>query len=152
MAVCYSWFTPAVAGRSASSLLATPALRTAESEITMPRRANLIPVERKDIPEFKTESEEAKFWATHDLGPGLEAEMRPDFDPNLPPPDEVRTHLVERQRDRSERTQPVPIRFDADVLTRLRALAARKHTGYQTLLKTFVTERLYEEEKREGLV
>ena len=42
---------------------------------------------------------------------------------------------------------------DADVLTRLRALAARrKNTGYQTLLKTFVAERLYEEEKREGLV
>jgi hypothetical protein len=44
------------------------------------------------------------------------------------------------------------IRFDADMLTRLRALAARRNTGYQTLLKTFVAERLYEEEKREGLV
>ena len=118
----------------------------------MPRRTDLIPVERQDIPEFATEDEEAKFWATHDLGPHLAAEMRPDFDPDLPSPEQVRKHLVERQRDRAERTQPVPIRFDADVLARLRALAARRNTGYQTLLKTFVAERLYEEEKREGLV
>lgn len=33
-----------------------------------------------------------------------------------------------------------------------KAVAARQYIGYQTLLKQFVTERLYEEEKREGLV
>ena len=31
-------------------------------------------------------------------------------------------------------------------------LAARRNTGYQTLLKEFVVERLYEEEKREGII
>ena len=36
--------------------------------------------------------------------------------------------------------------------SRLRVLAARKHMRYQTLLKQFVVERLYEEEKRQGLV
>jgi hypothetical protein len=30
----------------------------------------------------------------------------------------------------------------------LKALAASRNVGYQTLLKTFVQERLYEEEKR----
>ena len=35
---------------------------------------------------------------------------------------------------------------------RLRRLAEKKGTKYQTLLKTFVQERLYEEEKREGLI
>jgi hypothetical protein len=44
------------------------------------------------------------------------------------------------------------VRFDEDVLKRLRALARKKGKGYQTLLKEFVVERLYEEEKREGLV
>ena len=29
---------------------------------------------------------------------------------------------------------------------------AGRHKGYQTLLKEFVMERLYEEEKREGLL
>ena len=44
------------------------------------------------------------------------------------------------------------IGFDPDVLKRLQALAKKKGKGYQTLLKEFVLERLYEEEKREGLV
>ena len=43
-------------------------------------------------------------------------------------------------------------RVHADALQRLRALARKKGKGYQTLLKEFVIERLYEEEKREGLV
>ena len=38
-----------------------------------------------------------------------------------------------------------------DVVTRAKALAAKRHTGYQTMLKEFVIERLYEEEKRAGL-
>jgi hypothetical protein len=37
-------------------------------------------------------------------------------------------------------------------LRRLKTLAERRDKGYQTLLKEFVVERLYEEEKREGLV
>ena len=98
-----------------------------------------------------SEPEEQEFWTTHTFGPRLRAEMRPDFDPELPLPEEVRAHIEER-RARTERTQPIPIRFDADVLRRLRALAARKGTGYQTLLKMFVVERLYEEERREGIV
>ncbi len=44
------------------------------------------------------------------------------------------------------------MRFDEFTLKRLRVLAARRNTGYQTLLKEFVVERLYEEEKREGLI
>jgi hypothetical protein len=34
----------------------------------------------------------------------------------------------------------------------MKALAHRRHKGYQTQLKEFVVERLYEEEKREGLI
>jgi hypothetical protein len=43
-------------------------------------------------------------------------------------------------------------RFDEDTLRRAKTLARIRHIGYQTLLKQFVLERLYEEEKREGLV
>jgi predicted DNA binding CopG/RHH family protein len=49
------------------------------------------------------------------------------------------------------RTVPISLRFEEDTLERLKRLAERKGIGYQTLLKTFVTERLYEEEKREGV-
>jgi hypothetical protein len=53
---------------------------------------------------------------------------------------------------RHGRTMPIAVRFDASTLERLRALAARRNKGYQTLLKEFVVERLYEEEKREGII
>ncbi len=47
---------------------------------------------------------------------------------------------------------PVSVRLENDILHRLRVLATRKGMGYQTLLKQLLVERLYEEEKREGLV
>jgi hypothetical protein len=55
-------------------------------------------------------------------------------------------------KDGPGRTTPIAIRFDRFTLKRLRALAASRNTGYQTLLKEFVIERLYEEEKREGII
>jgi hypothetical protein len=53
---------------------------------------------------------------------------------------------------RPARTTPIAIRFDQFTLQRLKSLAAARNTGYQTLLKEFVVERLYEEEKREGII
>ncbi len=53
---------------------------------------------------------------------------------------------------RPGRTSPIAIRFDRFTLYRLKALAALHNTGYQTLLKEFVVERLYEEEKRAGII
>lgn len=53
---------------------------------------------------------------------------------------------------RPSRTTPIAIRFDQFTLTRLKSLAAARNVGYQTLLKEFVIERLYEEEKRAGII
>jgi hypothetical protein len=53
----------------------------------------------------------------------------------------------EEERPRP-RTKPINVRFDDFTLGRLKALAGTRNVGYQTLLKTFVQERLYEEEKR----
>jgi hypothetical protein len=53
---------------------------------------------------------------------------------------------------RPGRTTPIAVRFDRFTIERLKALAALRNTGYQTLLKEFVIERLYEEEKREGII
>jgi len=103
------------------------------------------PVERwSDVPAFANEREEHEFWATHELaGEALES-MREGGPEWLPPPEAFR-----RLRPR---TRPVSVRLDEDILRRLKALAAKKHKGYQSLLKEFVVERLYEEEKREGLI
>jgi predicted DNA binding CopG/RHH family protein len=57
-----------------------------------------------------------------------------------------------RSEEVNPRTTPVAIRFDQLTLARLKALAALRNTGYQTLLKEFVVERLYEEEKRAGII
>lgn len=91
-----------------------------------------------DIPAFHTEAEEHAFWAEHELSDQLWEQAEPFTADELPPPRSL--------------TKPVAIRLDAHTLERIQALARKRHKGYQTLLKEFVTERLYEEEKRDGLL
>jgi hypothetical protein len=76
------------------------------------------------------------------------------FDPDIFLEEEARREKVLRMQDklRPGRTTPVAIRFDRFTLKRLKALAVLRNTGYQTLLKEFVVERLYEEEKRAGII
>jgi hypothetical protein len=101
------------------------------------------PLERwEDVPQFASEREEQAFWDAHTLGPSLLAQMERGG------PDDLRgvpTRVPTRSRT-------IAVRFDEDVLRRIKALATKKHKRYQTLLKEFVLERLYEEEKREGLI
>lgn len=65
---------------------------------------------------------------------------------------EERRRKIPKEALAKGRTTPIAVRFDEFTLKRLRVLAARRNTGYQTLLKEFVVERLYEEEKREGVI
>jgi hypothetical protein len=96
----------------------------------------------EDIPNFATEAEEADFWSTHSLSDDLLARMQSLTNDGLPPPRQSTVSVA----------VPLSVRFDEDVLQRLRALAAKKRMSYQRLLKSFVIERLYEEEQREGLI
>lgn len=82
----------------------------------------------EEIPDFESEAEEAEFWSTHSFGDGLLEKMTP---------------IPEGER---------PIRLNTDLSNRLEALAAAKGTGYHSLLEQFVAERVYEEEKREGML
>jgi uncharacterized DUF497 family protein len=59
--------------------------------------------------------------------------------------------VPEDERPRS-RTRPINVRFDDFTLGRLKDLAESRNVGYQTLLKEFVIERLYEEERRQGVL
>lgn len=90
----------------------------------------------KEVPSFRSEKEEADFWRTHTPSANLLKEMRELPETVLPPA--------------RPRTRPVAVRFDEYTLRRIKALAAKRSKGYQTLLKEFVSERLYEEEKRDG--
>jgi hypothetical protein len=100
----------------------------------------------EEVPEFASEAEEHIFWSTHELGPALLDQMGPPEPGSVPPPRLRADHLDQ------PRTRPVAIHLDGDVLRRLRNVAAKKGKSYQTLLQEFVLERLYEEEKREGLL
>ena len=107
--------------------------------MTKTKPARMIEIQSwSEVPEFTNEAEEAEYWRTHSLGESLLQQMSPLTDEDLPPP--------------RPRTRPIAVRFDEDILQRIKALARVKRKGYQTLLKEFVVERLYEEEKREGLV
>lgn len=89
----------------------------------------------EDIPAFASEEEEARFWSEHGFGKQMLDRMEPIGEDWLPPP--------------RARTRPVSVRLDEEMLRRLKAMAARRGKRYQTLLKQFVLERLYEEERRE---
>jgi len=84
----------------------------------------------KKIPHFSTFEEEASFWDTHDASSLMKKE-------NLAPVEFTRPlkHLIS-------------IRVDRSLLQGLRAMAARKHMPYQTLIHTILAEKLHEWHKK----
>ncbi|MGI8925856.1 MAG: CopG family antitoxin [Tepidiformaceae bacterium] len=90
------------------------------------------------LPVFVNDETFAEFWETHAPSKAYLDLVGEAIDHGLP---------AARQK-----SKPVAIRFDSNTIARLKALAARRRKGYQTLLKEFVSERLYEEEKREGII
>lgn len=105
------------------------------------REQKMIPLrDPSEIPEDMSEEEEAEFWDTHEITEEYLQKAGPMPEGVLPP------------ATRRPRSKPLSVRFDDETVHRLKAVAEKKHKGYQTLLKEFVTERLYEEEKREGLL
>lgn len=95
--------------------------------------------------------------------PARKTKAQPGFNPTakltFDDPDEFLAAEARRAKNlqmqdlvRPGRTTPIAVRFDQFTLKRLRSLAALRNTGYQTLLKEFIVERLYEEEKREGII
>jgi predicted DNA binding CopG/RHH family protein len=91
-----------------------------------------------ELPTDLSDEEQLEFWETH----GLSEEFL----------DKTEEVPAEERPQRSEKAVPISVRFDAHTLDRLKTLADHRGIGYQTLLKQFVGERLYEEEKREGLI
>ena len=93
-----------------------------------------------DIPEFKSEREEHDFWSTHAFSEAF-------IDRAIAKGEEIPAPPV---RKRSKSTS---LRLDDDTLgSGLGDLRGRRAKGIETLLKEFVVERLYEEEKREGVL
>ncbi|MBA3945602.1 MAG: hypothetical protein H0X37_13675 [Herpetosiphonaceae bacterium] len=75
-----------------------------------------------EIPVFASEEEEHRFWQTYELAEELWETLPTIPKEELPQP----------------RTKPVPVRFDEDVLRRVKALAAKRHTGRTSTLRMVV--------------
>jgi uncharacterized protein (DUF4415 family) len=97
-----------------------------------------------EVPAFASEREEQAWWDEHDVSEELLDTFGPVQEGQLPPP---REKTVTRPRK-----APISVRMEEDLMARLKALAAIKGIGYQTLLRQFVADRVYEEEKREGVL
>ncbi|MHB1627624.1 MAG: CopG family antitoxin [Bacilli bacterium] len=96
---------------------------------------NMKPVnDPNEVTKNMTDKESAEFWDTHELTEDFLLHARPLEESEMPP--------------RRTEARAITIRMDIDTLDRLQKSAAKKHKGYQTLLKQFVIERLYEEEKK----
>ncbi len=89
-----------------------------------------------EIPEFATEDEEREFWDTHSIS----AELLEDFDRP------ARGPMARKMRD-----VPMPD-LDEETLRRLLELSLMKQVDPRELILRFITERLYEEEKRAGIL
>lgn len=101
-----------------------------------------IPVRKpSEVPDLVTEKEAREFWDTHEVTEEYLESAGSVAEEDMPP-----------TRPKTKRTRPIALRFDEDVIERPKQLADHKHKGYQTLLEEFVSERLYEEEKREGIL
>ena len=83
----------------------------------------------KKIPKFKSEADEAEFWATHDSTEYIDysAAKRVVF-PNLKPS-----------------TRTISIRLPESLIEHLKVLANKRDVPYQSLLKMFLSERIEEE-------
>ena len=86
----------------------------------------------KQIPEFKNEDEEREFWKVHDSTEYLDwREAERAVFPSLKPS-----------------TKTISLRLPASMLAELRQLANKRDIPYQSLIKTFLRERIDQEFRR----
>lgn len=89
-----------------------------------------------EVPEFATEDEEREFWDTHSIS----ANLAEDFNRPASGP------MARRLRE------VAPLDLDEETLRRLLKLSLIKKTPPRELALRFISERLYEEEKRAGIL
>ncbi|MHB1515361.1 MAG: type II toxin-antitoxin system BrnA family antitoxin [Acidiferrobacteraceae bacterium] len=80
----------------------------------------------KPVPKFSSESEERKFWETHDSSQHVDwSEAQPARFPNLKPS-----------------TQAISLRLPLSMLERLKIEANKRDVPYQSLIKIWLEEKL----------
>ena len=85
----------------------------------------------KKMPKFKSEKEEAEFWATHDSTEYIDySKAKRAIFPNLKPT-----------------TRTISIRLPESLIEHLKVLANKRDIPYQSLMKVFLVERIEREFK-----
>ena len=82
------------------------------------------------IPDFEDEKEESLFWAQHSLDPSL------------------MNASILRQNVRESTT--ITLRFDPQMLSRIKRLARHRYLNYQSMIKQWLSERLEEEVSKQN--
>ena len=84
----------------------------------------------KEIPEFADDKEEADFWADHSIDPRL------------------MNASIHRPNVRESTT--ITLRFDPQMLSRIKRIARTRYLNYQSMIKQWLSERLEDEVSRRG--
>jgi hypothetical protein len=105
-----------------------------ETQMTTEHQSEMIEIQSWDeVPDFRTEEEEAAYWETHALGEALLSGRADEGDdPRLPPPRGRKHH----------RAEMISLRLDPLLLRRIKQLAAEHGIRYQTMLKQWLAERV----------
>ncbi len=84
---------------------------------------------KKNIPKFRTEAEERRFWQTHDSTDYIDwSKAEIAIMPNLKPS-----------------TKTISLRLPESMVDELKLLANKRDVPYQSLLKVYLAERIDEE-------
>lgn len=103
------------------------------------------------IPDFKSDDEAAEFWSTHDSS--LVWDQMEDVTHNPPPELAVgpgRAGSRVRKRPPEGRMDLVSLRLPPELIDEVKAVAEKRHLPYQTLIRSWIGERLDEERRSLG--
>lgn len=102
----------------------------------MKKRKNEQDMPKKKIPKFASESEERKFWESHDSTEYIDWSKAKFAEfPNL-----------------KQGTTPISIRLPNSLLHRIKRLANSKDVPYQSLIKMFLDDKVLEEMKLRNML
>ncbi|MEW5899058.1 MAG: CopG family antitoxin [Bacillota bacterium] len=92
----------------------------------------------KELPEFKSEREEAEFWDTHNSLDYLESDESVEI--------ELDPELAAKIRERAQ-TKRVTLRLRVSQIEAAKEIARKKDIPYQTLIRSWVAEAIRREQE-----
>jgi len=92
----------------------------------------------KELPEFKSEAEEAEFWDTHNSLDYLESDEPEEV--------ELNPELAAKISERAQ-TKRVTLRLRVSQIEAAKEIARKKDIPYQTLIRSWVAQAIREEQE-----